>query len=130
MCHFAGPKYRCVDYFNDVDADAVPVPHTGVVLNEAQFHALMARIEKAGVPFIVAPHVRFAGQPGEQWTAFFKDPSGNNLEFKVSGAAIVPCASVRATGGQHSRPHARTRARLLPRFPYPRFPTRRRPRRR
>lgn len=22
-------------------------------------------------------------QPGEQWTMFFKDPSGNNLEFKA-----------------------------------------------
>ena len=24
----------------------------------------------------------FEGAPGEQWTCFFKDPSGNNLEFK------------------------------------------------
>lgn len=23
------------------------------------------------------------GQPGEQWTMFFKDPSGNALEFKA-----------------------------------------------
>jgi extradiol dioxygenase family protein len=23
------------------------------------------------------------GQPGEQWTMFFKDPSGNSLEFKA-----------------------------------------------
>ena len=29
------------------------------------------------------PHKRFVGQPGEQWTMFFKDPSGNNLEFKA-----------------------------------------------
>lgn len=26
---------------------------------------------------------RTQGQPGEQWTMFFKDPSGNNLEFKA-----------------------------------------------
>ena len=25
----------------------------------------------------------FAGQAGEQWTMFFKDPSGNALEFKA-----------------------------------------------
>ena len=25
----------------------------------------------------------FVGQPGEQWTMFFKDPSGNALEFKA-----------------------------------------------
>ena len=83
VCHFASKAYRCVDYFNTVDADAVPVPHFGAVLSVAQFHALAARAEAAGVHFIVAPHLRFAGQPGEQWTMFFKDPSGNNLEFKA-----------------------------------------------
>ncbi len=36
-----------------------------------------------GVDFIIKPHLRFVGQPGEQWTAFFKDPSGNSLEFKA-----------------------------------------------
>ncbi len=29
------------------------------------------------------PHIRFEGKPGEQWTMFFKDPSGNALEFKA-----------------------------------------------
>ena len=37
----------------------------------------------AEVEFIIQPHKRFVGQPGEQWTMFFKDPSGNNLEFKA-----------------------------------------------
>jgi len=83
VCHFVNKNYRCVDYFNNVDTDAVPVPHFGVVLSVEQFHALTSRVEKAGIPFIVAPHLRFPGQPGEQWTAFFKDPSGNNLEFKA-----------------------------------------------
>jgi len=83
VCHFASKEYRHVDYFNSVDVDAVPVPHFGVVLSEAQFHALAARVEAAGVPFVVAPHRRFQGQPGEQWTMFFKDPAGNNLEFKA-----------------------------------------------
>ena len=27
--------------------------------------------------------VRFAGQAGEQWTMFFRDCSGNALEFKA-----------------------------------------------
>ena len=30
--------------------------------------------------FIIEPTLRFKGMPGEQWTMFFKDPSGNNLE--------------------------------------------------
>ncbi len=83
MCHFANKNYRCQDYFNDVDKDAVPVPHFGVVLSIPAFHALASKVKAAGVPFIVAPHVRFEGAPGEQWTMFFKDPSGNNLEFKA-----------------------------------------------
>jgi extradiol dioxygenase family protein len=33
--------------------------------------------------FIIPPRVRFKGQRGEQKTMFFKDPSGNNLEFKA-----------------------------------------------
>ncbi|MEL0186599.1 MAG: glyoxalase, partial [Flavobacteriaceae bacterium] len=29
------------------------------------------------------PYIRFEGQKGEQKTMFFKDPSGNALEFKT-----------------------------------------------
>jgi extradiol dioxygenase family protein len=35
------------------------------------------------VRFIIEPQVRFKGQPGEQATMFFLDPSGNALEFKA-----------------------------------------------
>ena len=38
---------------------------------------------EAGAEFIIAPYLRFAGEPGEQWTMFFLDPSGNALEFKA-----------------------------------------------
>lgn len=61
----------------------MPVPHFGAVLSQDEFHSLAARLEANQVPFIVKPHLRFAGQPGEQWTMFFKDPSNNNLEFKA-----------------------------------------------
>ncbi len=37
----------------------------------------------AGVEFLVAPRVRFRGEPGEQATMFFHDPAGNALEFKA-----------------------------------------------
>jgi hypothetical protein len=33
--------------------------------------------------FIIEPYVRFKGEPGEQGTMFFTDPSGNALEFKA-----------------------------------------------
>jgi extradiol dioxygenase family protein len=82
VCHYVGEAYRCQDYYNPVDKDEVPVPHFGMVLTEQQFFHFQALLEKNKIEFIVKPHKRFQGQPGEQWTMFFKDPSGNNLEFK------------------------------------------------
>ena len=61
----------------------MPVPHFGIVLTMEDWRALAARVEAAGVPFGIAPHIRFAGQAGEQATMFFRDPSGNALEFKA-----------------------------------------------
>jgi extradiol dioxygenase family protein len=67
-----------------VEADDVPVPHFGVALTVDDFHALAERLKtSAGVKFIIEPHLRFQGRKGEQWTMFFKDPSGNSLEFKA-----------------------------------------------
>jgi uncharacterized protein len=60
----------------------VPMPHLGLVLQADDWHALAARLRTAGTAFVVEPHVRFAGQPGEQWTMFFRDPSGNPIEVK------------------------------------------------
>lgn len=83
VCHFVGTDYRGVDFYNPVDQDDVPVPHYGLVLEETEFHALAERVKRSGVEFIIEPKLRFEGQAGEQWTMFFKDPSGNNLEFKA-----------------------------------------------
>ncbi len=83
VCHFVGENYRCPDFYNPVDGDEVPVPHFGVVLTETQFLALREKLIEQKLNFIVHPHKRFQGQPGEQWSMFFKDPSGNNLEFKA-----------------------------------------------
>ena len=60
----------------------VPMPHFGVVLPLAEWQALADRLEAYGVTFIIPPSQRFAGEPGEQWTMFFRDPSGNPIEFK------------------------------------------------
>ena len=69
-------------HFNPVDGHDVPVPHFGVVLEWDEWHALEARLRKHGVQFIIEPYIRFKGQPGEQATMFFLDPSDNALEFK------------------------------------------------
>ena len=65
-----------------VDGVAVPMPHFGAILAWDEFQALASRVRAAGVAFVIEPRVRFAGQPGEQATMFFLDPSGNALEFK------------------------------------------------
>ncbi|KDO18066.1 hypothetical protein SPRG_16428 [Saprolegnia parasitica CBS 223.65] len=83
VIHAVGPEYRGRDYHNPVDMDDVPVPHFGVCLTVDEFHALAQRVQAAAIPFVVQPHLRFEGRPGEQWTMFFKDPSNNNLEFKA-----------------------------------------------
>ena len=68
---------------NYVDADDVPVPHFGIILPMDEWHELAERLRARGVEFMIEPKVRFAGEPGEQATMFFLDPSGNALEFKA-----------------------------------------------
>ncbi|SES37205.1 hypothetical protein SAMN04490244_11329 [Tranquillimonas rosea] len=60
----------------------VMMPHLGVVLPLDDWHALAERIRAEGVNFDIEPVVRFAGEPGEQRTMFFFDPSGNPIEIK------------------------------------------------
>lgn len=82
VCHLApgtGPEL----HVNSVDGHGVPVPHFGVVLDLETWRALAHRLEAAGIDFIIEPHIRFRGGPGEQATMFFLDPSGNPLEFKA-----------------------------------------------
>jgi extradiol dioxygenase family protein len=68
---------------NEVDGDAVPIRHFGVIVDHARWVQLAETFMCAKVKFVVEPHVRFEGRPGEQWTLFVHDPSGNALEFKA-----------------------------------------------
>lgn len=60
----------------------VPMPHFGLVLALPDWQAMADRLRAAGTEFVLEPQLRFAGQPGEQWTMFFLDPFGNPLEIK------------------------------------------------
>lgn len=60
----------------------VPMPHFGLVLLLPAWRALAERLQAAGIDFVLPPQVRFADQPGEQWTMFFCDPFGNPIEIK------------------------------------------------
>ena len=68
---------------SQVDGDAVPVRHFGVVLPMPEWQAMAERLRAAGTQFVIEPHVRFQGEVGEQATMFFLDPCGNALEFKA-----------------------------------------------
>jgi uncharacterized protein len=68
---------------NTVDSHGVPVRHFGIVLPMAEWEVLAGRLRDAGVQFLIEPYIRFKGQPGEQATMFFLDPSGNALEIKA-----------------------------------------------
>jgi uncharacterized protein len=60
----------------------VPMPHLGVVLEMADWQQLADRLIASDLVFIIKPMIRFQGQPGEQATMFFCDPSGNPIEIK------------------------------------------------
>jgi extradiol dioxygenase family protein len=66
-----------------VDGEQVPVRHFGAILTLDQWGEMAARLKEAGIRFIIEPQIRFQGEPGEQATLFFLDPSGNALEFKA-----------------------------------------------
>jgi len=68
---------------NHVDGHGVPVPHFGVVLTMADWMVFSEKLKTFVDEFLIEPYIRFAGEPGEQATLFFSDPSGNALEFKA-----------------------------------------------
>ena len=83
VAHLSPEEARRAAATNAVDGDAVPVRHFGVVLPMEAWEALAAKLRAAGVRFLIEPHVRFAGQVGEQATMFLRDPSGNAIEMKA-----------------------------------------------
>ncbi|MCT4373169.1 VOC family protein [Yangia mangrovi] len=60
----------------------VMMPHMGAVLRLDDWLALADRLAEKGIDFDIPPVIRFEGEPGEQRTMFFFDPSGNPIEIK------------------------------------------------
>lgn len=67
---------------SDVDGKQVPVRHFGLVLDMETWARLADRLA-GNVEFVIEPYTRFEGEPGEQATMFFRDPSGNAIELKA-----------------------------------------------
>jgi len=68
---------------NPVDGKEVPIPHFGVVLEWEVFQEFAEDLREKSIEFVIKPYIRFQGKTGEQATMFFRDPSGNALEFKA-----------------------------------------------
>ncbi len=68
---------------NEVDGHGVPVRHFGAVLPMDQWQSMAEALRNAGTEFVIEPYIRFVGEPGEQATMFFLDPSGNAIELKA-----------------------------------------------
>ncbi|WP_211474799.1 VOC family protein [Collimonas humicola] len=82
VAHLA-PSETSIASTGAVDGKDVPVRHFGVVLSMGQWEVLAKSLKEAKVKFVIEPYIRFKGEPGEQATMFFYDPSGNALEFKA-----------------------------------------------
>ena len=80
VIHYVETKRESVT--NPVDGKDVPVPHFGIILDWKDFNNFAELLIKKEITFIIEPYTRFKGLVGEQSTMFFKDPSGNALEFK------------------------------------------------
>ena len=78
-----GKTGKIIGILNSVDGHSVPVPHYGVVMRFDDWELFAQKVSGFIDDFIIEPYIRFRGEPGEQGTMFFSDPSGNALEFKA-----------------------------------------------
>lgn len=83
VIHVQEPAPSSASKGNIVDGKDVPIPHFGVVLEWDVFQDFSENLKNKNIEFVIEPYIRFEGLTGEQATMFFKDPSGNALEFKA-----------------------------------------------
>jgi extradiol dioxygenase family protein len=83
VIHVQEPQPKPIGKANPVDGKDVPIPHFGVVLEWDVFQDFSKKLKENNIKFVIEPYIRFEGKTGEQATMFFKDPSGNALEFKA-----------------------------------------------
>lgn len=83
VIHTQEPAPSSASTGNIVDGKDVPIPHFGVVLEWDMFQDFSEKLKSKNIEFVIEPYIRFKGKTGEQATMFFKDPSGNALEFKA-----------------------------------------------
>ncbi|HET8837422.1 MAG TPA: VOC family protein [Flavobacteriaceae bacterium] len=83
VLHEQKMKENNTETYGQVDGKQVPIPHFGVVLPWKDFQEFAEHLKANQISFVIEPYIRFEGEPGEQATMFFRDPSQNSLEFKA-----------------------------------------------
>ncbi len=83
VIHYKEAEDKSPGASNPVDGKDVPIPHFGVVLEWDTFWSFAEDLKNKEINFVIEPYIRFEGKVGEQATMFFRDPSGNALEFKA-----------------------------------------------
>ncbi len=68
---------------NKIDGHDVPLPHFGCVLPLDDWRAMADGLRRAGIVFVIEPHLRYENRLNEQASMIFRDPSGNVLELKA-----------------------------------------------
>jgi extradiol dioxygenase family protein len=69
----------------------VPNPYLGVGLTIVEWDAIVERLRKRSVKFVIEPHLAcFEGAADEGASVYFLDPSGNGFEFKSIHTVVEP----------------------------------------
>lgn len=82
FCVLSKFEIKNSNFLGVVGEHMVLMPHLGIILPLDDWLSLAKRLESHGTKFDIPPVIRFEGQPGEQRTMFFFDPSGNPIEVK------------------------------------------------
>ena len=83
VAHLVDPKDHPLSNTNQVDGQAIPASHFGIILCWEDYKKFVNKLKKNNIKFVIEPYLRFEGKVGEQATFFINDPSNNYLEFKA-----------------------------------------------
>jgi extradiol dioxygenase family protein len=64
-------------------SDDIALRHFGVILEEADFHELNARLVRDKARIVTPAQLHEEASVRARWVLFAKDPSGNGLEFNA-----------------------------------------------
>lgn len=83
VCHVAPAAAATNADLHTMGDDDVPPRHFGAIFEWEEWPRMVEMLRRAGVRFLVEPAEHDHGSGGLQATCFFRDPSGNVIEWKT-----------------------------------------------